>query len=328
MDRADGQPQHHHRDGDVEPVGAAELRPRDREHAAQVVEGEHQHHDAEDALDVLDPLAGLGQVHREGAHREEERAEAEAVDEERRGAEGHALGRADIGQQHGEHRSGAGRGDEPVDEADGEGALVAGAADLGELVLQARGQAHVPGAEHARRHGDEEDGQADQHPGVGQRRAHGVAGQGADDPERREERRDAEHEGGAQQGALGLALGLPGAEDAHRHRDHRVDAGRQRRRQPGDEDEPQRQRVVATAQRRFEFLGETAEHVRLGDRRDQPDGERRRESDRDFATHAFAHRPYLASGSAREPGEPARMDTRCAITRSASEALGSDRRCG
>ena len=127
------------------------------EAVAEVRERHVREADAADPLDAHHPRAALGQAHREGAGDEEEDAEAQREREERRATEHDVLRRGDDRDHAGEERTRAGRRDEAHHEAHDERALEADAADRGELVVEARRQRELEGAEHRRRERGEED---------------------------------------------------------------------------------------------------------------------------------------------------------------------------
>jgi hypothetical protein len=100
-------------------------------------------------------------------------------------------------------------------------------AELGELVVQARGEHEVERAEHRRREREEHDGHEREHPWVRERGAEEAPRVAGDDAERREHRRDPQHEGRREPHRVQARLALSGPEDAHRDGDHRIDARRE-----------------------------------------------------------------------------------------------------
>ena len=155
-------------------VGEGQVR-EPRKGAFQEVERRHREDDPEDRLDPDHPRAPFGQAHRERAHQPERQSEAERECEERRGAERRALGFADPEQDAGEHGAGAGRGDETAHRADEERAAVADAAELGELVVEARRENEVESAEHRSGEREKDDGHQREDPRIGERCAEQAA---------------------------------------------------------------------------------------------------------------------------------------------------------
>src|ERR1019366_9553184 len=166
------------------------------------------------------PRAGLREVHGEGADREEERAEPEPVERHRRRAERRVARGRDPAEQPEEERADARRRNETAHEAEQERPAIAGSADARQTIVQALGERDLERTEEGGGEREEDNGDTADHPWIAERAAEALARHGGGNAHRREEANDARHEHRREHDSLKAALGLLGAEDRDRDRDH------------------------------------------------------------------------------------------------------------
>jgi hypothetical protein len=106
----------------------------------QVVETGHEQRDAEHALDRVHPWPGFRQLHGETSDGPKGNADAGGVGGEKQESVAGIAGGGDVGQDPGQRRSRARRGDEATHEAHQEGAGEASATDLRQAPMERRGK--------------------------------------------------------------------------------------------------------------------------------------------------------------------------------------------
>ena len=299
-----------------------------REGILQEVERRHREHDAEERFDAHHPRPALGQADRERADQPEGEPKPEREGEERGGTEPSALGLADPQQDSGQDRPGARSRDEPAHQPEQEGAAVADAAELREPVGDERREHELESAEHRRGERQKDDRDEGEDPRVGERRAEETAGVAGDHAQRREHRRDAQHECGRQPHGVKAALALARAEDADRDGDHRVDAGSEAHQEAADErGEPGVQRAARQTTRERDrgpsvasYLGERA--LGLGDLAFERDVERL--STGGGSAHERVEVPHRVGAAPRVAAEPAQHESPVTLTARGSLELRDD----
>ena len=130
---------------------------------ADVGGGERDQKDAERALHPVHPRAALRQPDGEDADEEERHPDAQRVDEEQPRPERGASGGRHVGQQTGQHRPGARRGEEAGDAPHQKRARDARAAHRVQPQRETLGKRQLERAEHARGEDQEEHRQPDRH---------------------------------------------------------------------------------------------------------------------------------------------------------------------